>query len=338
MLKIAFLLILCVGLNAWKIDVSKFNNIAITEEEIEEFFGLYLFQIPFHLEPTVERYEYFKSEVLDIIAHNQDPTKTWKKTITQFTGLTLKEMEGSAIMEPQNCSATNGISALGLSDLPAYVDWREQGVVTPVKNQGHCGSCWTFSTTGAVESHWALYGGKNLSLLSEQQLVDCAGDFNNHGCNGGLPSQAFEYIQFTGGIETEMNYPYMGVDQNCSFDSSKIAADVYYGSVNITSGDEQAIVETVATIGPVSIAFQVTSDFRNYDGGVYVGQTCQASAATVNHAVLAVGYGTDSKKLDYWIIKNSWGAEWGEEGYFRMQRGVDMCGVAVCSAYPNIRG
>jgi len=320
------------------VDVSKFNDIDVTEEDMEELFGLYLTQVPFHLEPTVERYEYFRSKVLSIISHNRDPMNTWKRTITKFTGLTMKELEGSAIMESQNCSATNGISARNFPVYPVYFDWRGSGVVTPVKDQGNCGSCWTFSTTGAVESNWAIYTGMSPPLLSEQQLVDCAGDFNNHGCNGGLPSQAFQYIQFAGGIETEADYPYLAIDQNCSFDSSKEAAHVYDGSVNITSGDETALLESLFTVGPVSVAFEVVGDFMDYYGGVYVGKTCQSLAQTVNHAVLAVGFGTDSTSgLDYWLVKNSWGTTWGEEGYFRIQRGVNMCGIAVCASYPNIK-
>jgi cathepsin H len=250
----------------------------------------------------------------------------------------MKELEGSAIMEGQNCSATNGISATGLPKYPVYFDWRQSGVVTPVKDQGNCGSCWTFSTTGAVESNWAIYTGMSPPLLSEQQLVDCAGAFNNHGCDGGLPSQAFEYIQYAGGIETEADYPYHAVDQTCTFDTTKEAAHVSEGSVNITSGDENALLESLFTVGPVSVAFEVVDDFMDYAGGVYVGKTCQASAQTVNHAVLAVGFGTDSASgLDYWIVKNSWGTTFGEEGYFRIQRGVNMCGIAICAAYPNVR-
>jgi len=333
------LLALCVS-TTFTLDISKYNDVQITEEDIEELFGLYIMhRAPLRLEPSVERYNYFKSQVLEIIAHNKNPNKTWKRTITKFTGLTLKELEGFAIMASQNCSATNRISAKGnLKDLPDYVDWREAGVVTPVKDQGKCGSCWTFSTVGAVEAHWAIYKGSPSPLLSEQQLVDCAGDYNNHGCSGGLPSQAFQYIQAAGGLQTEVDYPYKAVDGTCYFDGGKVAASVYYGSANITEGDEQAIMETVANVGPVSIAYQVTADFKDYAGGVYVGETCKASPETVNHAVLAVGYGYDAhSKLNYWIVKNSWTNAWGEEGYFRIKRGVNMCGLAVCASYPQIK-
>jgi len=339
MFKTALLVLFCLSITAWAIDVSRFDYTNIVEEDIEELFALYIMhRAPVRLEPSVERYKYFRSQVLDIIAHNRNPKNTWRKTITQFTGLTMKELEGFAIMAPQTCSATNGVSATEGFEAPAYVDWREAGVVTPVKNQGKCGSCWTFSTIGAVEAHWALSKKTVSPLLSEQQLVDCAGDFNNHGCNGGLPSQAFEYIKYAGGIETEIDYPYKAVDGNCYFDKSKVAASVSLGSSNITQGDEKSLLEAVATKGPVSIAFQVIAGFKDYAGGVYVGETCQADPEHVNHAVLAVGYGYDANaRLDYWIVKNSWGNTWGESGYFRIKRGSNMCGVATCASYPLIR-
>jgi len=339
MLRLSLLILLTLCLTTYAIDVTRYNTVDITEEDIEELFGLYIqHRAPLRLEPSVERYNYFKSQVLDIIAHNRNPNKTWRRTITKFTGLTLKELEGFAIMASQNCSATNGISSQGYNDLPDFFDWREAGVVTPVKDQGKCGSCWTFSTIGALEAHWALYTGAPSPLLSEQQLVDCAGDYNNFGCSGGLPSQAFEYIKDAKGIQTEVDYPYKAANGTCHFDANKVAATVNYGSANISQGDEQALLEALVNVGPVSIAFQVTADFKDYAGGVYVGETCKATPETVNHAVLAVGYGYDKhSKLDYWIVKNSWTNAWGEEGYFRIKRGVNMCGLAVCASYPQIK-
>jgi len=338
--KSSLVLLLCLALTVSSFDLSRFEHTQVTEEDIEQLFGLYLtHKAPFPIEPSVQRYNHFKSKVLSIINHNKDSSKTYKRTINKFTGLTLDELKGVAIMESQNCSATaSEAPSEGLTILPDYFDWRQVGVVSHVKNQGNCGSCWTFSTTGAVESHWALFKGTKPPLLSEQQLVDCAGDFQNFGCNGGLPSQAFQYIQQAGGLESEDSYPYKAVDQKCSFDSSKIVASVQYGSYNVSSGDEQGLQESLFTHGPVSVAFEVTDDFMDYDAGVYVGQTCHKDTAHVNHAVLAVGFGHDkAKNIDYWIVKNSWGTTWGEEGYFRIQRGTNMCGIAVCASYPQMR-
>lgn len=194
-----------------------------------------------------------------------------------------------------------------------------------MKDQGSCGSCWTFSTVGCLESaHLIKYG--VLETYAEQQLVDCAGDFDNYGCNGGLPSHAFEYIYYTGGIETEDAYPYKAVDQTCQVDSSKFALSVGH-SVNITEGDEVELKQAVYQ-QPVSVAFQVVDDFGGYTSGVYSSTSCQNGPSDVNHAVLAVGYGTDDSGMDYWIVKNSWGTDWGDQGFFKIQRGVNMCGIA----------
>jgi len=203
-----------------------------------------------------------------------------------------------------------------------------------VKNQGGCGSCWAFGTTGAVEAHWALASG-TLVPLSEQQLVDCAGAFGNAGCNGGLPSQAFEYIKHVGGIEASKDYTYTGRDGTCKFSSAKIAAKIT-GEVNITEGDETALFDAITNVGPVAIAFQVVSDFQSYRSGVYDSTRCRSGPMDVNHAVLAVGYGTLTSK-PYWIVKNSWGTSFGIQGYFYMVRNKNMCGIATCSSYPTTK-
>ncbi|KAL0315851.1 UNVERIFIED_CONTAM: Cysteine proteinase 3 [Sesamum radiatum] len=212
-------------------------------------------------------------------------------------------------------------------------DWRETGIVSPVKNQGHCGSCWTFSTTGALEAAYAQAFGKGISL-SEQQLVDCAGAFNNFGCNGGLPSQAFEYIKYNGGLETEDAYPYTGKNGLCKYSSENAAVQVV-DSVNITLGAEDELRHAVAFVRPVSVAFEVVNGFRAYKGGVYTSTKCGSSPMDVNHAVLAVGYGVENG-IPYWLIKNSWGADWGDNGYFKMEMGKNMCGVATCASYPVV--
>eukprot|EP00904_Undaria_pinnatifida_P001416 jgi/Undpi1/11275/HiC_scaffold_30.g13573.m1 len=247
----------------------------------------------------------------------------------------------SALGESQNCSATHEGSqyrALGLStgrSPPPARDWRDLGAVSPVKDQGQCGSCWTFSTTGCLESHHYLRTGE-MVLLSEQQLVDCAGAYDNHGCNGGLPSHAFEYIADAGGLDTEDAYPYLAEGSgSCAFAERGVGADVIR-SVNITFQDEAELMEAVGNTGPVSVAFQVAPDFKAYAGGVYDNPGCSTLPEQVNHAVLAVGYDTTPEGVDYWIIKNSWGPEWGLDGFFHMARGKNMCGVADCAAFPFV--
>ncbi|XP_063053585.1 pro-cathepsin H [Engraulis encrasicolus] len=260
---------------------------------------------------------------------------TFTMGLNQFSDLTFAEFKRSFLLnEPQNCSATVGNHVKGHRHYPDSIDWRKKGnFVTPVKNQGGCGSCWTFSTTGCLESVTAISTGKLLDL-SEQQLVDCAQAFNNHGCSGGLPSQAFEYIMYNKGLMTEQDYPYLGFDDDCSFDAKKAAAFVK-DVVNITKYDEMDMVDAVANHNPISFAYEVTNDFMHYQKGVYTSTKCHNTTDMVNHAVLAVGYGTENE-LPYWIVKNSWGVRWGMEGYFYIERGKNMCGLAGCSSYPVV--
>lgn len=242
-----------------------------------------------------------------------------------FADLTDDEFSVLYLMEGQNCSATHISSGPVPSDdsadldLPKAMDWRTQGVVTPIKNQGHCGSCWTFSTSGTLEAHYCITHNKDCTRwkgLAEQQLVDCAGDFNNHGCSGGLPSQAFEYLHYNGGMALEESYKYKAKDGIChEIDRRDIGARVR-GVHNISTGDEDGIVRAVAKHGPVAVAFDVSPDFRLYSHGVYdsfnstTNQTmCLKDPQHVNHAVVAVGYGEtmEDTPVPYHIIRNSWG-------------------------------
>ncbi|PNJ21282.1 CTSH isoform 6 [Pongo abelii] len=189
--------------------------------------------------------------------------------LNQFSDMSFAEIKHKYLWsEPQNCSATKSNYLRGTGPYPPSVDWRKKGnFVSPVKNQGACGSCWTFSTTGALESAIAIATGKMLSL-AEQQLVDCAQDFNNHGCQGGLPSQAFEYILYNKGIMGEDTYPYQGKDGYCKFRPGE-AIGFVKDVANITIYDEEAMVEAVALYNPVSFAFEVTQDFMMYKRGIY---------------------------------------------------------------------
>mmetsp|Transcript_18808 Transcript_18808/g.41160 ORF Transcript_18808/g.41160 Transcript_18808/m.41160 type:complete len:353 (-) Transcript_18808:252-1310(-) len=275
----------------------------------------------------------FEANARRIREHNNANDVTFTMGINKFADLTWEEFKGLYLMRksPQECSATGNHVSSNLA-VPEAMDWREKGIVSPVKNQGQCGSCWTFSTTGALEAAHALVYGEIVSL-SEQQLVDCAGAFDNDGCDGGLPSHAFEYIKYTGGIDTELGYPYKAKDGKCAYNAKAVATKVAK-SVNISQGDETALKEAVGLHKPVSIAFDCEDDFMFYKDGVYSSQNCGSQPSDVNHAVLAVGYGTEGGQ--HWIIKNSWGTDWGVDGYFKMQRDTNMCGVATCAAYPEI--
>ncbi|XP_043980475.1 pro-cathepsin H [Gambusia affinis] len=288
----------------------------------------------YDFEEYYQRLQIFTENKRRIDKHNEG-NHSFTMGLNQFSDMTFKEFRKSFLLsEPQNCSATKGNYFSSNGPRPDSIDWRKKGnYITPVKNQGSCGSCWTFSTTGCLESVTAISTGK-LVPLSEQQLVDCAQDFNNHGCNGGLPSQAFEYIMYNKGLMTEKDYPYTSVEGKCYYKPSMAAAFVKEVR-NITAYDEMGMVDAVGTRNPVSFAFEVTSDFMHYHQGVYTSTKCHNTTDKVNHAVLAVGYGQENG-TPYWIVKNSWGPYWGIDGYFLIERGNNMCGLAACSSFPVV--
>ncbi|KAM9377570.1 pro-cathepsin H [Pholidichthys leucotaenia] len=279
-----------------------------------------------------KRLHIFTENKKKIDKHNEG-NHSFTMALNQFSDMTFIEFQKSFLLsEPQNCSATKGNYGRSNKALPDSIDWRKKGnYVTEVKNQGQCGSCWSFSTTGCLESVTAIATGK-LVPLSEQQLVDCAQDFSNHGCNGGLPSQAFEYILYNKGLMTEEDYPYNAFESTCVYNPEKAAAFVN-DVINITAYNEMEMMDAVATRNPVSFAFEVIDDFMFYKGGVYTSTECHHTEDKVNHAVLAVGYGQENG-TPYWIVKNSWGPAWGLDGYFLIQRGKNMCGLAACASFP----
>jgi len=233
-----------------------------------------------------------------------------------------------------NLKGANDAPILPTKDLPEEFDWREKGAVTEVKDQGSCGSCWSFSTSGALEGANFLATGELVSL-SEQQMVDCdhecdssEPDACDQGCNGGLMTTAFEYLLKSGGLEREKDYPYTGRDHGtCKFEKSKIAAKV--SNFSVVSINEDQIAANLVNHGPLAIGINAVF-MQTYVGGVSCPYICMRH---LDHGVLLVGYGSAGfspirfKEKPYWIIKNSWGESWGENGYYKICRGHNVCGV-----------
>ncbi|XP_045616611.1 digestive cysteine proteinase 1 [Procambarus clarkii] len=217
--------------------------------------------------------------------------------------------------------------------MAATVDWRNSGAVTGVKDQGQCGSCWSFSATGSLEAQHYFKTGYLISL-SEQQLVDCAdGIYFNQGCNGGWVNQAFKYI-YNYGSQTEASYPYQAIDNVCRYNSNYVAATLN-DYVDIPQGSELALQQATYSVGPISVAIDASNySFQLYYSGVYYEPYC--SSSNLDHAVLVVGYGSENGQ-DYWLVKNSWGYSWGINGYIKMARNSNNhCGIATEASYPLV--
>jgi len=291
----------------------------------------------------INRMTIFLENKEKIVEHNSQAAQgkhSYFLEMNQFGDLTTSEfvVMMNGYKKPQGMAKAKGATFLtptNLETLPKSVDWRQHGAVTPVKNQLQCGSCWAFSATGSLEGQNFRKTG-NLTSLSEQNLVDCSTKYGNYGCGGGLMDNAFKYIKENDGIDTEKSYPYEAKDGKCRYSAkNKGATDV--GFVDVAKGSEKKLQEAVATVGPISVGIDAShSSFQFYSKGIYDEPNC--SSVMLDHGVLAVGYGTCKKcGKDYWLVKNSWGDKWGEDGYIKMARNKDnMCGIATQASYPLV--
>jgi cathepsin L len=275
----------------------------------------------------------YRQNIQFIEEHNR-LNKGFTVSINKFADLTATEFgalyNGYRMTDRKSADVHTHNPMFELAD---DVDWRTKGAVTAVKDQGQCGSCWAFSTTGSVEGAWAI-AGKKLTSVSEQNLVDCSGSYGNYGCDGGLMDSAFQYIIANKGIDTEDSYPYTAADGDCAFKAGNVGSTIS-SYKDVASGDEKALTDAIAKVGPISVAIDASqSSFQFYSGGVYYEAAC--SSSQLDHGVLAVGYGTDSGS-DFYTVKNSWGSDWGSNGYILMSRNKDNnCGIATAASYPIV--
>ncbi|XP_012673534.3 cathepsin K-like [Clupea harengus] len=264
-----------------------------------------------------------------IEAHNQEyelGIHTYELGMNHLGDMTTEEVVATMTgFRPDMEEEINSTFVPDSKAAPSSIDYRAIGYVTPVKNQGSCGSCWAFSAAGALEGQLSKKE-KDLVDLSPQNLVDCVGQ--DMGCNGGYMTYAFDYVR-RNGIAAEKAYPYTGMDERCHYNSSMNRASCR-SYRQIKKGDKKMLKLALSQIGPISVAVDASLEsFHFYKNGIY--NDWQCSHEHLNHAVLAVGYTTR-----YWIVKNSWGTEWGDKGYIYIKKGRNVCGIANMASYPVV--
>lgn len=276
------------------------------------------------------------------VKHSNIEDKDWKLTVNKFSGFHsdvfdnyYKGYKHSKDLERTEFKYTT-------IQTPKNLDWRNSTIVGPIKDQKQCGSCWAFSAVSALESQVMKVLHKVVSL-SEQDMVDCVKNVGTRdccdGCMGGEMYAVYEYLlqSQNGSDDTEKQYPYKAVDQNCNSVPSTVNDVKITNFVSLPIGNEDAMQKALYHVGPLSVGVNANQDWQLYDKGIYnpSEDQCSSDPADQDHGVVVVGYGSE-KGLDYWIIRNSWGKNWGEDGYMRLARGKNACGVANSVIYPVV--
>jgi len=290
------------------------------EEEFQEFMIKY--QKSYSAAEYKKRLQIFEDS-LKIAAELDDKDSHATYGVTKFSDLTREEFKRDYLIANFSSPKTRGedypvlpMSTLSPQQLPTAFDWNDKGVVTGVYNQGQCGSCWAFSTTENVESMWAI-AGHGLENLSMQELVDC--DTNDHGCGGGNPPVAYQYIIRAGGLDSYQSYPYVGTDQSCRFNPSAVAARIQNWGYITTNDNENEMQSWTYQYGPPSICVDA-EEWQYYTGGV-ITSNC---GTQMDHCVQLTGWSTVNG-IPAWNVRNSWGTDWGYGGYLYVMRGADVC-------------
>ena len=318
-----FLLVLVLALVACETDLD-----SLIFQQFQKFIKKYQKKYT-SIDEFLARYEVFRRNVM---ATFTEENSLYQTGITKFSDLTKQEFAkiylnlnydamAMANFDPTIVKVSNAA--------PAAYDWRDYGRVSPVKDQGSCGSCWAFSTVANLEGLY--YANKGvMKTFSEQMLVDC--DTSDSGCNGGLMEYAFTWLKKNGGIMTDTDYPYKGVKSTCRSDKSKYVDMTITGYKKLGSSwstwsavDEDEVKEFLYETGPLAIALNA-DPLQTYSSGILDVTSTKCPTSGINHAVTLVGYGTENN-VAYWIVKNSWGTSWGEKGYFRIRRGNGTCGI-----------
>ena len=315
--------------------ISAFASIPINAEELKSLWSSWkmFYGKAYSQAEEVARVAIFEENYKKVIQFNA-ANEDLKFAMNKFADLTSTEFKSifaSGYQQKSNKQAYESADFVEVGALPASVDWRTKGAVSKVKNQGQCGSCWTFATTGVLESFYQINHGKLLSF-SEQQIVDC--DKNDDGCSGGDPVEALTYTA-DNGLELELTYPYTGEEGTCKYKKA-LALTTNGGSKLVTAKDTDAM-KTALVGSPVSVVIEADEDiFQLYSSGV-IKTGC---GDNLDHAVLAVGYTTVSGE-EAFIVKNSWGSSWGQEGYVylstdnKVNSGSGVCGILSRPVVPT---
>jgi len=282
------------------------------------------------------RFSVFRNNLIDILIHNADVSQNFTLGVNQFTDLTPQEFKEQYVGGLKSQLGSYGCKTFSstASDAPSSIDWRSKNAVTSVKDQGQCGSCWSFSATGAIEGAWAISNGQ-LVDLSEQELVDCATGiaYGSRGCSGGQMEGGFKFVIQNGQCSLS-SYPYTAKDEKCK----SCAALAHISSCSDVKPNDQVSLKAAVSQQPVAVAISADSRiFQSYSSGVITSSACYTS---LNHGVLVVGYGTEND-VDYWLVKNSWGPTWGSAGYVKIQKSSStndpgVCGISMQPSFPTV--